>query len=177
MAGSGHNSHELSADPRAARTRAVLRQALMQLLQRSGWGGITTSDICRRAGVARSSFYEHYTGKADLLDEIFAEQMKDILPSHRVDDPFGTLDWLCDHVSGAAEFFTRAMAGERDDALLPRFRAALIRKLEEELSARGIADPGPRAAFLIGGSMEYLVTAQGEEARRTLQVMAKRIVA
>lgn len=174
---SGQIRREMSADPRARRTRATLKQALMQLLQRTDWGEITVAAICRRAGVARSSFYEHFTAKADVLDEVFADRMSDVRPSSRPGDPLGTLDWLVDHAADAPEFFAHAMSGGRGDALLPRFRAALTRRLEGELAARAIPDGDSKAAYLVGGSMAYLAEAKGDSSRATLQQIAMRVLA
>jgi AcrR family transcriptional regulator len=173
---SGQTRGYMSTDPRAARTRATLKQALMELLQQGDWDGITVAGICRRAGVARSSFYEHFNAKSDLLDEIFAELMCDIRPSPRPGDPLATLDWLISHVAVAPRFFAHAMAGRRGDALLPRFRAALTRRLEEELSARCVPDAGAKAAYVIGGSMAYLAERKDGGARVTVQEMAKRLL-
>lgn len=173
---SGHSEREMSADPRALRTRAALKQGLMQLLQDADWGEITTSGICRRARIARSSFYEHYSAKADVLDDVFADRMSDIRLSFRPGEPLGTLNWLVDHVAEAPDFFAHAMAGGRGDALLPRFRAALIRKLEDELTLRGVTDAGPKAAYLIGGSMAYLAAVPKRDNRAALQEFASRLV-
>ena len=174
---SRQSGHDMSADPRAKRTRATLKQALMQLLQRRDWGEITVAEICRRAGAARSSFYEHFKAKADVLDEIFADQMGDMRLSSRPDDPLGTLDWLIAHVAEAPEFFAHAMTGGRSDALLPRFRAALIRKFEEELVARAIHNAGPKAAYLVGGSMAYLLESKDGGSRAILQQLAMQVLA
>lgn len=173
---SGQVRRETSADPRAQRTNKALKQALMQLLQHGDWEEITVAGICRRAGVARSSFYEHFDAKADLLDVIFADLMREIRPSSRAGDPFGTLDWLVNHVAEAPKFFAKAMSGGRGDALLPRFRAALTRKLEEELRARSVGESGPKAAYLVGGSMAYLAEAKGGANSATLQQMAARVL-
>jgi AcrR family transcriptional regulator len=166
----------MSADPRVRRTRATLRDALMQLLQRKDWSEISTSDICRKAGVARSSFYEHYIGKADLLDEVFAVQMSVIPSAFDPNAPLGTLDWLVEHVARAPDFFAHAFAGGRGDALLPRFRTALTRKLEDELAGRGVLGPGPAAAYIIGGSLAYLAAEPGEGARGALQRLARQVL-
>lgn len=174
---SGQNRRELSADPRVMRTRALLKQALMQMLQQMNWEEITIVGICRRAGIARSSFYEHFGTKADVLDQIFADRMDDIPLSVRSGDPLGTLDWLVDHVAEAPEFFAHAMAGGRNDALMPRFRIALARKLAEELTARAVPDASGMAAFLVGGAMAYLATARGDDARSALRQLSARLIA
>lgn len=176
MSVSRHRPPKMSDDPRAERTRMALKQALMQLLQRSDWGEITIVGICNRAGIARSSFYEHFATKSELLDEIFTDNMSRIPSSPRQGDPLGTLSWLVEHVAEAPHFFTHAMAGGRDDALLPRFRAALIRRLEEELTSRSVSGAKGKAAFLIGGAMAYLASAETDGAQEKLQDLAKRVL-
>lgn len=180
MSASGQNAAGMSgltSDPRVLRTRATLREALMQLLQHKDWGGISTSDICRRAGVARSSFYEHYSGKADLLDEIFAAHMGAIPLSREPGAPLGTLDWLAAHVASNPALFARSAAGSGGDSLLPRFRSALTRKLEEELNNRGHSDACANAAYIIGGSLAFLSTAPGDGTRDMLQRLAEKLLA
>ncbi|MBL1235132.1 MAG: helix-turn-helix transcriptional regulator [Rhodobiaceae bacterium] len=166
----------MSADPRVVRTRAVLRQALMELLRQNDWDRITVASICRHAGVARSSFYEHLTSKAELLDEIFVDLTSNILPSAQPDAPLATLDWLVDHVAEVPEFFVHAMEGGRGGALLPRFRTALIRKLTEELTARSISHAAGKAAYVIGGSMACLAQKKDAASRADLQEMAARML-
>lgn len=162
----------MSDDPRAKRTLAALKEALMLLLEQGDWSQISASAICRRAGVARSSFYEHFDTKADLLDEIFSDTMADITFSTRPNERVATLDWLVSHMSAAPDFFAHAMAGKRGDALLPRFRATITRRLEHELSLRGVEDPGSKAAYIIGGSMAYLAEAKVGDRRGTVHRMA-----
>ncbi len=56
-----------SADPRPARTRALLLSALFELIQEKRWERIRVQDILDRSGVGRSTFYSHYDNKFDLL--------------------------------------------------------------------------------------------------------------
>jgi AcrR family transcriptional regulator len=51
----------------AERTKGWIFEALMKLLAEKPWGEIGISDITEKAGVARSSFYRHYTSKEDIV--------------------------------------------------------------------------------------------------------------
>ncbi len=53
-------------DRRVARTCATLHHALLKLIIERGYDAISVQDICEAAGVGRSTFYAHYTGKDDL---------------------------------------------------------------------------------------------------------------
>jgi len=64
-------------DARIERTRRSLQQALLELAQQHPLDDITIAGIVERAGVNRSSFYQHYSDKetllADALDVIELE--------------------------------------------------------------------------------------------------------
>lgn len=55
-------------DPRVKRTRNLLEQAFMQLIQEKGFQAVTVQDITERAGVNRATFYAHFADKYALLD-------------------------------------------------------------------------------------------------------------
>lgn len=55
------------ADPRQERTRQLLRETLIALVDEMPYDAITITDISRHAHVARKTFYAHYTDKDALL--------------------------------------------------------------------------------------------------------------
>src|SRR5215471_4589006 len=55
------------ADRRALRTRNVLGDALVELMQQRPFHSIKVQDVLDRAGVSRSTFYTHYRDKDDLF--------------------------------------------------------------------------------------------------------------
>jgi AcrR family transcriptional regulator len=56
-----------TTDRRVRRTRELLRQALLALIQEKGYDKITVQDLLDRADIGRSTFYAHYRDKDDLL--------------------------------------------------------------------------------------------------------------
>ncbi|MGO4273296.1 TetR/AcrR family transcriptional regulator, partial [Paenibacillus sp. TAF58] len=60
-------------DRRQARTKQLLRQALMALIEEKGTDGLTVTDITTRAGVNRGTFYLHYRDAQDMLEQIKTE--------------------------------------------------------------------------------------------------------
>ncbi|HEY6941536.1 helix-turn-helix domain-containing protein [Dokdonella sp.] len=54
-------------DARRRRTRTALQKAFIQLFFERGFDEIGIADIAARAGVGRSTLYEHYRGKDELL--------------------------------------------------------------------------------------------------------------
>lgn len=59
-------------DPRVQRTRERLRRSLLELLAEEDYRDITLQDVVERAGVARSTFYNHYDDQDQLLADCFA---------------------------------------------------------------------------------------------------------
>lgn len=60
-------------------------KALLSLLERSPFEYITISEICREAGVNRSTFYLHYDNTCDLLRETIAYVLDDFFSYFPVD--------------------------------------------------------------------------------------------
>lgn len=50
----------MSEDPRALRSRALLQFAVRDLLATEELAALTVSAVCRRAGLHRTTFYQHY---------------------------------------------------------------------------------------------------------------------
>ena len=66
-------------------TRESIRTALLLLMENKDFESITISELVRRAGVSRQSFYRNYTSKEDIVVEImetilelFTESLNDI---------------------------------------------------------------------------------------------------
>ncbi|MGW2235186.1 TetR/AcrR family transcriptional regulator [Streptomyces sp. NPDC001759] len=60
-------------DRRVRRTQQALQRALLQLMAEKGYESVTIQDIIDRADVGRSTFYNHYSNKDELLKDGFAD--------------------------------------------------------------------------------------------------------
>lgn len=63
----------IKLDRRVRNTKALLRGALVDILQDKPVGRIHVNEICAKAGVNRGTFYAHYTDVQDLQEQVFAE--------------------------------------------------------------------------------------------------------
>ena len=122
-------------DRRSRRTRQILGSALVELLLEKHFSTITVQNILDRANIGRSTFYEHYADKEDLL-------MGEI---KRVILELETQSAASDHFSGSLipslEFFRhieqhrrlfRAFVLGRSGELLTREFQAQVSKLTEQ---------------------------------------------
>jgi AcrR family transcriptional regulator len=125
-------------DPRVVRTRALLRQTLMQLVTEKSYANLTIQEITQRAGLNRSTFYLHYIGMHELLEDcakdLFAEMRNEIYekasqvkPENLEDyEPF--VECVFKHLQQYLSFY-RAMLGKNGD---PYF-SSLFQELLAEL--------------------------------------------
>jgi len=124
-------------DPRVIRTRGLLRTALMELAVEKSFASLTIQDVTRRAGLNRTTFYLHFNGLHELLEDcarsLFAELRGEIyanLPAGSPPDlarvePF--IESVFHHL-GRHEKFYRAMLGKQGD---PYFRELFQDHLSE----------------------------------------------
>lgn len=64
---------ELTIETRSERTRAAILRAFVDLLFRGGFENISVQAIVAEAGTARSTFYEHFSSKEDVLRASMAQ--------------------------------------------------------------------------------------------------------
>ena len=101
-------------DPRIARTRASLQEALFALARERPLDDITVADIADRAEVNRSTFYQHYSDKetllADALDAV-AEAAGAALPERIQigDEPPHVLTMFLEHFDENAELYRQVL--------------------------------------------------------------------
>lgn len=121
-----------SDDVRAVRTRANIDDAFVTLLFTRTYGAIRVSDICKKAGVGRATFYAHYKSKDELLQsQLVRIAMPMIQPSPR--SPF-FLDCRAffAHIRAAPQLIRSLMTGG-DGSGSRAVRAAMEVRLDEIL--------------------------------------------
>ena len=65
-------------DKRVRRTRRIIRDALVELMERKPVERITVTELCALADINRNTFYAHYASPEDVLHEIDAEMMEEL---------------------------------------------------------------------------------------------------
>lgn len=62
-------------DERIAKTKAAIRTVLFECLHEKSLENISVKELCARAGINRTTFYNHYAGVNELVEEIGQEQI------------------------------------------------------------------------------------------------------
>jgi AcrR family transcriptional regulator len=74
--------NSLALDPRVQRTRASLQESLMSLVVNRSFANLTIQEVTQQAGLNRTTFYLHYTGLPELLEDcarsLFIEMRSEI---------------------------------------------------------------------------------------------------
>lgn len=130
------------ANLRVRRTQKLLREALIALIEERGFEALTVSELTARAMVSRAAFYRNYQDKYDLVEQIFAETMSDLLES--VDDlgmTHPTESWVrfFEHIADQARLY-RALLGEHGS---PWFARKMHASLMDLIRTRGRTPHGP----------------------------------
>lgn len=117
-------------DRRIQRTREALREAMMDLMVERGWDAIDVSALCDRANIGRSTFYQHYPNKEELLKANFVGLRDALLaqvPSE-VSAPgeLAFISGLIAHVHEAQEVFRALLNRRSGNYVQDRFRELLV---------------------------------------------------
>ena len=60
-------------DRRTLYTRAVNRDAFLALIASGGWRRLSVTLLCKKAGIARATFYLHYANLDEVLDDVLRD--------------------------------------------------------------------------------------------------------
>lgn len=122
-------------DRRVARTRDALLTAFREIVFADGYEKVTIRDVAERANVGRSTFYDHFAGKEDLLRDSMSQFLVVFSQSVAADRPPERLVAVLDHLWSNRRL-TDAIFTGAPRAILTR---ALAQMIEGELEQ--IEDP------------------------------------
>lgn len=60
-------------DLRVIRTKKLIKEAFLELIEESGFDSVTVKQLTERAGINRGTFYSHYVDKFDLMEKCVGE--------------------------------------------------------------------------------------------------------
>jgi AcrR family transcriptional regulator len=156
---------EPGLDRRARRTREALRVALMGLMADRGWDDIDVQTLCDRADVGRSTFYQHYANKEELLKGSFAELRAFLLADaarHTEHGPLAFLPGLLAHAREAQAVFRALLRRRSGQFVQDRFRELLVDLVQTSMPAASVWKQEARAHYLGAALFEVLVWWIGE---------------
>ncbi len=153
------------ADRRTRRTERALHAAFATLVQTRPYDQIRVADILAAADVGRSTFYEHYRGKDDLLLASMAPILDALATAADPESPSDRLEAVLRHLWDRRRLARRLLAAGGAGHPAERVLLELVRRVEERLapdateSRRTPSVPGRLAAFGLACAQLGLVRA------------------
>ena len=165
------------SDARVRYTKRIIRETFLDLLREKDVPSITVKEICEKAGVNRTTFYNHYCDIYDLLEDTenaLIESLLDLIRRYRGRDAQQILLIILKEISKHAEEFRHLLDRSSTPGFLYRIASECfmeIYKINSDTAAEGSgsSDPGGARNFLytpmnfsyfaggIGGVVAYWV--------------------
>jgi AcrR family transcriptional regulator len=147
-------------DARALRSRDALKEALLRLIGRKSFEQISIRDITDEAAVSYPTFFRRYVTKEELLEDIAAQEIRDLLAltssllNQEGLDP--SLRLLCTFVKGHRKLWTTLLTTGASSIMREEF----IRIAKDIARIRPRSNPWLptelAAAFVVSGIFEIL---------------------
>lgn len=131
-------------DPRIVRTRRMLRDALVELLEEMDVEKISVNRLAERATINRVTFYLHYRDIPDMMEKMAAEMIEDIgailqSPASRP-MPARQEDWplmvnLLEHIAEHFRFYKVILTTRRTTVFTEQFLKLLTGMVIERIDS------------------------------------------
>ena len=132
------------SDPRSIRTRELLHQALINLVAEKSFTSLTIQDVTDLAGLNRTTFYLHYGGLHELLEDcartLFAQMRTEIYANKVIGDirnattlkPF--VESVFRHLEGHERFYRAMLVRQGDPLFRGLFQELLLELIFEPIA-------------------------------------------
>ena len=137
MSGKNGNGHEQpQQDARSERTRCALLTSLRGLVAERRYDEFDVRDIFGQAEVGRSTFYDHYRGKDDMILATMSGMLDTMAGVAAEHQDMAQLDWVLRHFLENKKFALHCFSPSSGLALAPRVTRELAKRIEAHLRSR-----------------------------------------
>jgi AcrR family transcriptional regulator len=128
-------------DPRILRTRQLIRDAFVELLQEMDIEKISVNRLAERATINRVTFYLHYRDIPDMLEKMADDMIEDIkrIMNNDAVNPNSeeALVNLLEHIAEHAKFYKVVLASRRTPIFTERLLKLLTGMITEKVESMG----------------------------------------
>lgn len=152
---------EKRIDPRVLRTRQLLKDALIELMQEMDVDKITVNRIAERATINRVTFYLHYKDIQDMLETMADAMAQDVervmtraIEQHRTEKNEMMLLGLLEHIAENSAFYKVVLGAGKTPIFHERLLSVFVSKIKtgiQELPTRN-TQVQPDVAVWFGSS-------------------------
>lgn len=155
----------LVPDPRARRTVARLEKALHELLLTRHVADISVAELCRTAGVHRTTFYKHYASVSQFARRTFGTMLDELAVLQRDDDARRAgMVRLLEYVAAQRDLYRRLLGPAGDLAFQRAAVDHLARDIEPTLDGERRHERALVQAFAMLGMAEAWAFSEDEDA-------------
>ncbi|MBP3962500.1 TetR/AcrR family transcriptional regulator C-terminal domain-containing protein [Paenibacillus sp. DLE-14] len=137
-------------DPRVLRTRQLIRDAFIDLLQEYDLEKITVNRIAARSTISRVTFYLHYRDIPDLMDKMADDMINEIHTILREvpEKPQVEVDWtillrILEHIAENSKFYTVLLASKRVSVFTDRLMKLMVEIISKRAESRIASSTAP----------------------------------
>lgn len=145
-------------DLRTIKTKKNLYDALILLMKQTNFENIKVADICKYALVNRSTFYNHYQDKYDLLDDMLTNLKNKIFNLDNYQDIksyyLSFFSTLLDYINEHKKSFTDILINNKNDIMIDILLNKLVKDI---LDNTKLKEKEIVVKFYLGGTI-YLIT-------------------
>ncbi|WP_123041801.1 TetR/AcrR family transcriptional regulator [Cohnella candidum] len=133
-----------TTDPRILRTRQLIRDAFVELLQEMDIEKLSVNKIAEKATINRVTFYLHYRDIPDMLEKMADEMIAHIerIVGEAPEDPNADSEarWqamvsLLEHIAEQSKFYKVVLASKRTPIFTDRLLQLLTKMMETRVEA------------------------------------------
>lgn len=142
-------------DRRVKRTKTMMRDALMELMDEKPVSEITAKDVTAKADLNRATFYLHYTNVFALLDEMenevvekFAQMLDKIEIRQGEAWEYPIIGHICDYIIENPKLCRCLLLQSRSDRLAGKLTEIMKQKGRRVRQARGMNPESPEADYI-----------------------------
>jgi AcrR family transcriptional regulator len=145
-------------DVRVRRTRALLRDALVELIEGKGFDRITVGELTTRAMISRAAFYRNYRDKYELVEQIFDEAMAEMTAADDGRPPGELWAGFLRHIDSYHRLYGALLGKKGSQWFTDRMRHALAAMVSEHLPDQTADDllPGVISAMFLQSIVWWL---------------------
>lgn len=131
------NMTERVHEQMAERTRQLIKESLMQLIEEKGFSNVTVKDLTLTAGINRGTFYLHYLDKYDLLEQMEIELLEgleeymhilnyqEMLECHKANTPYDPLVQVFQYLKQKGRILSGLLGAKGDPAFSQKLKSFL----------------------------------------------------
>ncbi len=134
---------------RNTETKSLIKDAFTVLMKEKGFQTLTVSDITRKAGINRGTFYLHYVDKYDLLEKLEEDLLDDLTEillkkyDNHFDNPKEIIPYQAIlsalyYVKDDFDFIQVLISKNGDMSFINRFKELLQKSMKEGILKTGI---------------------------------------